>query len=296
MEPRCAVTPIIPLGLAFLMLCVGLETRLADFRALARAPLGVAAGLLAQIVCLPLLAWAIAVGLGLPPVHAIGLVLVAAAPGGVTANFVTLMARGDVALSVTVTVLGSLAAPLTVPLVVGVAFAALAGDGVSLSLPLGATIGAVFVTTVVPMIVGLALAERWPERVARVRPGLRRLSFLVFLAIVVTAVASQWTALAAAWREVGLAALLLDAAAMALSIGLGRFVGVGRPGLAALAISGGLRNIALALTVAIGLLGRPDVAVAATVYVFAMNALALAFVAWERRRHLSQIKDDGRPT
>ena len=277
-------TLIIPLGLAFLMLSVGLETRLADFRALARAPLGVAAGLLAQIVGLPLLAWGIAVALGLPPVHAVGLVLVAAAPGGVTANFVTLMARGDVALSVTVTVLGSLAAPLTVPLVVGLAFALFAGDGVSLSLPLGPTIGAVFVTTVVPLIVGLAIAEKRPDRVARVRPLLRRLSFLVFLAIVTTAIASQWDALVASWREVGLAALVFDAAAMVLSVVLGRIVRAGRPGLVALAISGGLRNIALALTVAIGLLGRPDVAVAATVYVFTMNALALGLVAYERRR------------
>lgn len=276
-------TLIIPLGLAFLMLSVGLETRLADFRALARAPLGVAAGLSAQIVGLPLLAGAIALGLGLPPVHAVGLVLVAAAPGGVTANFVTLMGRGDVALSITVTVLGSLAAPLTVPLVVGLAFSVLAGDSVALALPLGPTIGAVFVTTVVPLAIGLAIAERAPETVARLRPGLRRASFLVFLAIVATAILSQWAALVLSWREVGVAALALNLAAMVLSVALGRAVGVGRPGLTALAISGGLRNIALALTVAIGLLGRPDLAVAATVYVFAMNATALALVALLRR-------------
>lgn len=285
-------TLIIPLGLAFLMLSVGLETRLADFRALAQAPLGVVAGLSAQIVGLPLLAWGIAVALGLPPVHAVGLVLVAAAPGGVTANFVTLMARGDVALSVTVTVIGSLVAPLTVPVVVGLAFAVFAGDGVSLSLPLGPTVGAVFVTTVVPLILGLTIAETRPEPVARIRPVLRRLSFLVFLTIVTTAIVSQWAALVASWREVGLAALLFDVAAMVLSVGLGRLVGAGRPGLVALAISGGLRNIALALTVAIGLVGRPDVAVAATVYVFTMNALALALVATERRR-AALVADQG---
>jgi BASS family bile acid:Na+ symporter len=286
-------TVIIPLGLAFLMLCVGLETRRDDFRALARAPLGVVAGLLAQIVGLPLLAWGVAVATGFPPVHAVGLVLVAAAPGGVTANFVTLMARGDVALCVTLTVAGSLMAPLTVPLVVGLAFALFAGDGVALSLPLGPTIGAVFVTTVVPLLAGIRIAEVRPERVERARPALRRVSFLVFLTIVVTAVASQWTALAASWAEVGLSALALNLAAMTLSALLGRIAGVPWPGLAALAISGGLRNIALALTVAIGLLGRPDIAVAATVYVFAMNATALAFVALSRRRG-ELVRDQGR--
>ncbi len=288
-------TLVIPLGLAFLMLCVGLETRIADFRAVAHAPAGVAAGLAAQILGLPILAGLLAHVLGLPPVHAVGLVLVAAAPGGVTANFVTLMGRGDVALCVTVTVLGSLAAPLTVPLVVGIAFTLFAGGTVALSLPLGATIGAVFVTTVVPLLIGLALARRRPEAVARRRAMLRRASFVVFLAIVATAVLSQWTALAASWSEVGIAALALNLTAMALAALLGRAVGVASPGLVALAVSGGLRNIALALTVAIGLLGRPDVAVAATVYVFAMNASALALVALRRRASgLSDVKE--RPT
>jgi BASS family bile acid:Na+ symporter len=282
---------IIPLGLAFLMLCVGLETRIADFRALAHAPLGVAAGLVSQIVGLPLIAIGVAHLLGLPAAHAVGVVLVAAAPGGVTANFVTLMAAGDVALCVTVTVLGSLAAPLTVPIVVGFAFHLFAGDTVALSLPLGPTIGAVFVTTVVPLIIGIAVAERRAEAVARARPILRRASFAVFLVIVVTAIASQWSALVASWKVVGLADILLNLTAMAVAAALGRAVGVKAPGLVALSISGGLRNIALALTVAIGILGRPDIAVAATVYVFVMNASALALVAARRRGRL--VRDQG---
>ena len=285
------MTLIIPLGLAFLMLCVGLETRIADFRALAHAPLGVAAGLLSQIVGLPLIAIGVAHLLGLPAAHAIGVVLVAAAPGGVTANFVTLMAAGDVALCVTVTVLGSLAAPLTVPIVVGLAFNLFAGDTVALSLPLGPTIGAVFVTTVVPLIIGIAAAERRAEAVARARPILRRASFVVFLVIVVTAIASQWSALVASWKVVGLADILLNLTAMAVAAALGRAVGVKAPGLVALSISGGLRNIALALTVAIGILGRPDIAVAATVYVFVMNASALALVAMRRRSRV--VRDQG---
>ena len=285
------MTLIIPLGLAFLMLCVGLETRIADFRALAHAPLGVAAGLLSQIVGLPLIAIGVAHLLGLPAAHAIGVVLVAAAPGGVTANFVTLMAAGGGALCVTVTVLGSLAAPLTVPIVVGLAFNLFAGDTVALSLPLGPTIGAVFVTTVVPLIIGIAAAERRAEAVARARPILRRASFVVFLVIVVTAIASQWSALVASWKVVGLADILLNLTAMAVAAALGRAVGVKAPGLVALSISGGLRNIALALTVAIGILGRPDIAVAATVYVFVMNASALALVAMRRRSRV--VRDQG---
>ena len=282
---------IIPLGLAFLMLCVGFETRSADFRTLVRAPRGVAVGMAMQIVGSPAVAVAIAVLLDLPAPHAIGLVLVAAAPGGVTANFVTLMAAGDVATCVTLTVLGSLAAPLTVPLVVGLAFDRFAGDAVAVSLPLGPTIGAVFVTTVVPLVIGIAVAERHGAVVARLRPMLRRASVAVFLTVVGTAIAAQWSALVASWREVGVADLAFDLVTMGLAAAIGRAVGVAPAGLVALSISAGLRNIAVALTIAVSLLGRPDIAVAATVYVFVMNATALLLVALRRRR-LSQIKDD----
>ncbi len=281
-------TLIIPLGLAFLMVCVGLETRVADFRALAQGPRGVAAGVVFQIAGLPLLAAGIAHLAGLPVEHAIGLILVAAAPGGVTANFVTLMAAGDVALCVTVTVLGSLAAPFTVPVVVGLAFDRFAGGAVDLTLPVGPTIGAVFVTTVVPLVIGIGLAERRPDTVARLRRHLRRASFAVFLVIVVTAIASQWSALLTSWRVVGAADAMFNLAAMAIAAAFGAVAGVGAPGLVALSISGGLRNIALALTVAVALLGRPDIAVAATVHVFIMNASALALVALRRRFALAR--------
>mgnify|MGYP001765475745 CR=1 FL=1 len=282
----------IPLGLAFLMLCVGLETRIADFTALVRAPWVVAAGSAAQILGLPVLAFLVARGFELPPVHALGLMLVAAAPGGVTANFVTLMARGDVAVAVTITVLGSLLAPVTVPIVVGLASAGLGGEAVAPVLPFGSTIAAVFVTTVVPLAVGSWLTERRGTLADRIRPGMRKASGVVFLLIVTTAIVSQWAALTSSWRVVGAATVALNLAAMGLCVAVGLAVGAVRRGLVASAITGGLRNIALALTVAIGLLGRPDLAVAATVYVFTMNATALG-TALILRRYGRLVGDQG---
>lgn len=285
----------IPLGLAFLMLCVGLETRIADFTALVRAPWVVAAGSAAQIVGLPVLAFFVARGFELPPVHALGLMLVAAAPGGVTANFVTLMARGDVAVAVTITVLGSLLAPVTVPIAVGLGSAGFGGEAVAPALPVASTVAAVFVTTVVPLGVGLWLTERRRAFADRVRPRMRKASGLVFLMIVTTAIVSQWAALTASWRVVGAATVALNLAAMGLCVVVGLAVGASRRGLVASAITGGLRNIALALTVAIGLLGRPDLAVAATVYVFVMNATALG-TALVLRRWGRLVGDQGRGT
>ena len=280
---------LIPLGLALLMLAVGLETRLAAFRALARVPGLVVAGMLAQVVGLPLLAAAVAFLFGLAPVHAVGLVLLAAAPGGVTANFVTLMARGDVALSVVLTVATSALAPLTVPLAVSIAFAVFADEAVRVSLPFVSTFAAVAVTTVLPLALGTAFAERFPALAERLRPHARRLSFVVFLAIVAAAIAAQWAVLLPALSSVGPAALVYDLLGLVAFAAVTRAFGGRRERAAALILSAGLRNVAVALTVAISVLGRPDLAVAATVYVFVMNAVALAVVAWNRR-HLPEIK------
>lgn len=282
---------LIPLGLAILMVAVGLETRLSDFRALVGAPRAVALGLIVQIVGLPLLAAQLAAIFALPAPHAVGLVLLAAAPGGVTANFVTLMARGDVALSVTLTVATSLAAPLTVPLWVGWAFARFADESVAVAMPFAPTIGAIFLTTVLPLVIGVSIAHRRPEFALVAKTWARRVSTIVFLVIVTAAVAAQWSALRASGLSIGPATLAFDLVALAVVIATSVLLRLPRPRTAALIQTTGLRNVAVALTVAVTLLGRPDVAVAATVYVAVMNAVALLHVAWTRSR-LSNVKDE----
>ena len=284
---------LIPLGLVVLMVAVGLETRLDDFRALARTPAAVVLGLLVQGLALPLLAAGLATLFALPPIHAVGLVLLAAVPGGVTANVVTLMGRGDVALSVTLTVATSLAAPLAVPLWVAAAFEHFADQTVAVTLPLGPTVGAIALTTVAPLLLAVALGHARPALAARLRAPMRRVSTAVFLAIVTAAILAQWSALGDAWAAVGPAALAWNLAGLALVVALAALVGLARARTVAVVMTTGLRNVAVALTVAISLLGRPELAVAATVYVVVMNVVALAVVAVVRR--LSEVKDAAAP-
>ncbi len=280
---------LIPLGLVILMLAVGLETRLDAFRALARAPRAVAVGLILEVAGLPLVAAAVAQLFGLAPVHAVGLVLVAAAPAGVTSNFVTLMAGGDVALSVVLTVATSAIAPLVVPLALAAAFAVFADESVRVVLPFGPTFGAVALTTVAPLALAAIFAHRRPDAADRLRPFARRVSMVVFLAIVAAAIVAQGWALLPAIRDVGPAALAFDLAGLALFVAVARGARIDRVRLSALVMTGGLRNVAVALTVAVALLARPEVGAAATVYVVVMNAVALTWVAIVRR--LPEIKD-----
>lgn len=281
---------LIPIGLVFLMFAVGLETETSAFRRLSHVPLLVGAGLVAQTIGLPLLAAVMAKLFALPPVHAVGLVLVAAAPVGVTSNFVTLMARGDVALSVVLTVVSSALAPLSVPVTASLAFALFADESVRVSLPMGSTVGAVFAVTVVPLLIGIAVAHRFPTEVIRFKPIARRVSTAVFLVIVVAAIAAQGARLPGDLLAVGPAALAYDVAGLSLLVAFGRLASSEHGRSAALVLTGGLRNVAVALTVAVSLLARPEIAAAATVYVVVMNVVALAFVVIHRRR-LPEVKD-----
>jgi BASS family bile acid:Na+ symporter len=280
---------LVPMALAYLMFVVGLDTRLADFAVLARRPRVVLAGLVGQMIGLPILAFLIATGLRLPPDLAIGLAIVAAAPGGVTANYATALARGDVALSVVLTALTSLAAVVSVPVVVGLASGLFGAALGAVSLPAGKTILVLIVTVVAPLALGLIAARVWPGGVTRHRATLGRVALAVFAAILIGAVAARWRLIMEELPVIGLAVGLLVGLAMALGAALGRLAEGSRVA-RTLAIECGLQNVALALVV-VELIGRPELDRVATVYAFFMNiGVVIALAVMARARRLSDVK------
>src|SRR3712207_53391 len=165
------------------MVTLRLSLTPADFRRVLVVPQGVDIGIANLLVVSPLLAFAVAEVFGLEPVFAVGLVLLGASPGGTMANLLTHLARGDTALSVTMTAISSLAAVVTVPLYLGLAidaFGADVGDDVSM---LGVVVR-VFLITVVPLSLGMWLRSRDPERVAAAWPRAKRIAMALFLVLV----------------------------------------------------------------------------------------------------------------
>ena len=126
---------VIPI-LTLLMFDLGLELRPADFKLIARQPRPVLAGLIGQIILLPLLAWAVASVAGLQPVFFIGVMLIACSPGGSSSNVFSMLAKGDVALSVTLTALSSVITLFTIPFIMSWT-TTLVGDSVGITLPVG---------------------------------------------------------------------------------------------------------------------------------------------------------------
>lgn len=269
---------LLPVGLAFIMFSLGLGLRIADFRRVLKRPAVMAAGLLAQVILLPASAFVIAQQAGLEPRLAVGLMILAACPGGVTAGMVTRLAGGDTALSISLTALTSLVAFLSVPLIVGASMTYFLGQTSSVALPVGQLVGGLFVITLLPVVAGLLLRLRGPLRHAVARQWIHRLATLVFLLIVLVTFVEQWDVLTEHAGRVGAATLALNLTTMLTGIGLGVVTGVAYASRIALAMECGIQNAALGITLAVAMLGMPELAVPSVVYALVMNVTALLVI------------------
>ena len=264
----------LPLGLAVIMGTLGLSLVVADFRRVLVSPRGVAIGLVNLLVIAPLLAFTVAELFGLDPLLAVGLVLLGASPGGTLANLLTHLARGETALSVTMTVVSSVLSVITVPLFLGLAidfFDAGLSDEVS---TLG-TAAKVFGITVIPLAIGMAYRRRNPERALAIEPRLKRVALVVFVLIIAAAVADEWDRLSESFAEVALAALTLNVAAMTVSYSVARLARLSDPQATAIAMELGIHNATLAIAVATTV--NTELALPAAVYSAFMFITAGAF-------------------
>ncbi len=270
---------LLPAGLFVIMTVVGLGMRLADFKRLRDGTAALSFGLLAQIVGLPVLAFAIAQIVGLSPEMSVGLMILAAAPGGVTSNFLTMLARGDVALSIAMTAVTSLMSLITVPIVVGFALAYFIDASQSITMPFGRTVASIVVVTALPLIIGMTVTARAPNFSARMLKPARAVATLIFAAIVMWTFWVERQAIGENWRTVGPAVMSLNVIAIAIAFGLATALRLRVRRAIAIAVECGLQNVALAMFIAIGLLNVPILSVPAIIYAIAMNLSVLAVIA-----------------
>lgn len=241
-------TVLLPLALAVIMITLGLSLTPADFKRVVVFPRGVAIGLVNLLIVSPLLAFLVAKAYGLEAALAVGLVLLGASPGGTTANLLTHLARGDTALSVTMTAISSLAAVITVPLYLELAvrhFDASLDTEVSM---IGVVIR-VFLITIVPLAIGMALRARWTERVLAAEERAKRVALGVFVLVVIGAVASEFELVTENFAEVAAAALTLNVLAMTVSYSVARLARLDGRQSTAIAMELGVHNSTLAITV-----------------------------------------------
>lgn len=275
------VRMLLPLGLAFIMFSLGLGLQVADFRRVLRRPGVIAIGLLAQMLLLPLTAALIAVLLDLPGEWAVGLMILAACPGGVTAGIVTRLALGETALSISLTVLTSLLAFVSVPLVVGAGMAWFGTGSTPVRLPLAQTAGGLLLVTLLPVALGLWSSER-QIFAAHTQHLIHRGATWVFVAIVLFTFVDQWAAISDHFAQVGLASLLLNIFAMTSGALLAGVLGLTSASRVALAMECGIQNSALGITLAVTVLAAPQLAVPSVIYALLMNVTAFGVIGYRQ--------------
>lgn len=278
------IDALLPLALATIMFSLGITLCVADFTRVFKQPVAMTIGLFGQIIGLPILAFAVVKLAGIEGEMAVGVMILAACPGGASAGLLTALARGDTALSISLTAISSILSLLTLPFTVDLALQHFLARETVIALPFMRTVGSVFLITALPVGLGMLFRHRQPERSARLEKPLGKVATSLFILIVLATFFSQKAVLFTHIAVLGPWLLLLNGLTMGSGYGLGRLIRLPHASAIAIAMECGLQNAALGIFVASVLLATPAIAVPSIVYAFWMNVGALLLVSVVRRR------------
>ena len=286
---------VLPIALAFIMFALGLGLTFNDFARVATRPRDFIVGALSQIVLLPVVAFLLVVVWPLPPELALGVMIIAAAPGGVTSNILTAFARGDVALSISLTAVVSLLSVVTIPIVVVFSYAQLIGGEGGGGVSVAGTAISVFVIVTVPVLLGLAVRRLAAGFAIRFEPLARTISAVLFVLVLAGAILQERTNIVEYFAQAGLITLVLNVVMMGLAYFVARRFASGLRQRVAISLECGLQNGTLAIAVATLLFGGGLATVPAATYSLIMFATALIYIA-VLRRHMQKQQPGGAET
>lgn len=283
----------LPLSLAFIMFSLGLGLTVQDFVRVFETPRAFITGALCQLVALPLIALALVSVAGLSPALSFGVMILAFCPGGVSSNIMTKLARGTVALSISLTGVISLLSVLTIPWLVGAAAGHFLGPE-ALTINVTQLGLMMFGMTAVPVGMGLALRYFLPAISVRLEPKISLMATLLFGMIVVLSIATNWALLSENLLRLGPVLVGLNIVLFGVGIIAGRLTGLDDSTQTAIAIETGIQNSALGIALAALIAsastaggaggGIPAYALPAAVYGITFYAVAAPFIWWARRQ------------
>jgi BASS family bile acid:Na+ symporter len=278
MQSTVLTAVVLPVAIGVIMLGLGLSLTVADFTRVAKYPRAVFVALFCQMVLLPAACVGVVLAFRLPPELAVGMMLLAASPGGATANLYSHLAKGDVALNLTLTAVNSVLSVFTLPLIVNLSLSYFLGDERAIPLQFGKTLQ-IFAVVLVPVSIGMALRKKVPAFAMKLERPVR-IASAVFLALIVIATAiGERHNLAKSFAAVGLAALVFNLASMAVGYFVPRFVRIGKAQAIAIGMEIGIHNGTLAIAIASSpsLLNNSTMAIPPAVYAVVMFITAALF-------------------
>jgi len=278
------------LALAVVMAGLGLSLELADFRRLLNEKRAVVVALVLQMIILPLAAFALATAMSLSTPYAVGLMLLAAAPGSISSNLYSHVFGGNVALNVSLTGINTVLSMVTLPLICSwsiVHFAA----GPETMPEVGGKLIETMATLIVPVIIGMVVRARAPRFAERVNKPMRLVSVIVLVVFSAAAIVKEWEALALAFTQVGVSVILFNLLSMVVGYRASLAMALDQASAVAVTFQLGVRSAVLSIYVAMTALNNAQIALPAAVYSITMVLLGLSFGVWVKRRASAQSRN-----
>jgi bile acid:Na+ symporter, BASS family len=289
MQSNLLTEIFLPLALAIIMLGMGLTLVVDDFKRILLYPKAITVGIVNQIILLPLIAFGIIFLLGLKTELAVGLVILAACPGGPTSNLISHLSRGDVALSISLTVVSSLITVFTIPFLVNFALVRFMPDGQEQELPIFKTIISVLVITLIPVAIGMVIRRLKPTLATRLDRPVKVLSGIFLFIIIAGALFKEKENLIGFFVLIGPAALLLNLLTMGVGYGTSRWTGHSLKQSITIAIESGIQNGTLGIAIAATLLQNPAMSIPSAIYGLLMFVTSVGIIWWGNRA-IPQVK------
>ena len=270
------ITILLPLALAIIMIGLGLELTPKDFTRVTKQPKVVLIALFCQLVILVSIAFIICKVLALPALLAVGLMLLAASPGGSTANLFSYLFKGDIALNITLTAINSVIAAFTLPLIVNFAIQHFMNDGQEISLQFSKILQ-VFAIIIIPVGIGMLIRHYAPHFTEKLNKPLRIFAVSFLILIIIGAITKERHQILEYLAQVGLATVLFCLCSLLIGYFVPRLLGINSAQARACAFEIGIHNSTLAMTIALTVMASSTVAMPAAVYSIFMYVFAAVF-------------------
>ena len=274
---------ILPLALAFIMFVLGLGLTGAYFLRVIKQPREIFVGAFSQIILLPIIAFILVKIWPIAPELAIGVMIIAAAPGGVTSNLLTSFAKGDVALSISLTAIISLLCVITIPFIVLTSIELLGGSNITQDISLFSMSRDMFLIVTVPVILGMLLRKFSSSVALKLEPISKKVSIILFVLVLLVAIAAERENVISYFAQAGLITLILNVVMMIVAYYIAQFLASGTKQKKCITIECGLQNGTLAIFVATSIFGGGMYVIPAATYSLIMFATSLIFVYLVRK-------------
>ena len=284
----------LPIALAIIMFGLGLSLTPGDFRRVAKSPRAVVVALVLQILVLPAVAFGLVIAFNLDPLLAVGVMLLAASPGGTTANLLSHLFRGDVALNITLTAINSVLAAVSIPVITNLAISYFDADG-TLGLQFGKVLQVIAIV-IIPVVLGMFVRSKSPGFATRADRPVRIFSIAVLAIVALGAVFGERDNILDYLQSVGAVTALFCLASLSLGYFVSRLLRLSKTQSIAASMEIGVHNTTIALTIALSVLDSVEVAIPAAIYSVFMYILAPAFGFLISRGHTGDDPADNHVT